>query len=162
MPGGYFADQQTPDALLQLAERVGKLEQLMQERVFDSWVNNENGLVYHAQVELAYTNNASRVSQVHIMKRDGRIQLDYQIYPGSAGHAVDLVTGIPLEFRPMKDLRFQSGASTVPAAGAAGWEHEIQMRTDGAIRNLTYGTTPAGITDTSQYIIGTVTYFARL
>lgn len=163
MTGGYFADPLTPAALLQLAERVGKLEQLMQERRFDSRIDGtQNGITYGAQLQQAYTNNSTRVSQLHFIKRDGRIQLDYQLYPGTTGHAVDLVTGVPLEFRPVSDLRFQSGASTFPAAGAAGWEHEIQMRTDGAIRNLSYGTTPTGITDTSGYIIGTITYFARL
>lgn len=162
MPGGYYADVETSPALQQALERLGKLEAIFQERRFDSTVNNEMGLVYHAQVEQAYTNNSSRVSQVHYIKRGGMIQLDLQIYPGSTGHAVDLITGVPLEFRPIKDLRFITESSATPAAGAAGWEHAIQLRTDGGIRNLTYGTTPASITDTSQYIACTAVYLARM
>lgn len=163
MPGGYYADAEMSPALQQALERIGRLEARMQERRFDSRIDGTpNGITYGAQLQQAYTNNSTRVSQLHFIKRDGRIQLDYQLFPGTTGHAVDLVTGVPLEFRPMSDLRFQSGASAAPAAGAVGWEHEIQMRTDGAIRNLFYGTTPAGITDTSGYITGTITYFARL
>lgn len=162
MPGGYYADAETPAALLQLMERVGKIEQLYQERRFDSTVNNEMGLVYAAQVEQAFTDNASQISQVHYIKRDGLIQLDLQIYPGSTAHAADLITGVPLEFRPVKDLRFITESSATPAAGAAGWEHAVQIRTDGAIRNLTYGTTPASITNRTQYVAATAVYFARM
>lgn len=162
MPGGFYEDVETSPAVRQLAERIGRIEQLYQERRFDSTVNNEMGLVYGAQPEQAFTNNSSRISQVHFIKRDGLIQLDLQIYPGSTGHAVDLITGIPLEFRPVKDLRVITESSATPAAGAAGWEHAVQLRTDGAIRNLTYGTTPASITDTSQYVAATVVYFARM
>lgn len=162
MTGGFFADPLTPAALQQLAERVGKLEQLMQERRFDSTVDVEMGLVYAAQLEQAYTDNVNQRSQVHFIKRDGMIQLDLQLYPGSTAHAVDLVTGVPLEFRPMKDLRIITESSATPAAGAAGWEHAVQLRTDGAIRNLTYGTVPASITNRTQYVAATAVYLARL
>lgn len=162
MPGGYYADIETSPALQQALERVGRLEALLQERRFDSVVNNEMGLVYNAQLEQAYTNNSSRTSQVHYVRRDGVIEVEFQFYPGATVHAADMVTGVPLEFRPRKDLRFPAAASTAPAAGAAGWSQDVQFRTDGAIRWLRYGTVPAGITDTSQYIIGTAVYLARL